>query len=169
MSEWQDLIVGDRMAVDQEFSRRVTESELSSQQWGLVMTATEFRVENADDPEHARLVADTSKVEHVASEMQTIDRRAGPMGPGTGGSGGGGSDGSGIVDTVKDALGLGGGGRGHDGRGDDAEAVLRRADRLTDEYADRLQERLENEGKWEEVRTAAADGTVDGDEGDPTA
>jgi hypothetical protein len=165
MSEWQDLIVGDRMAVDQEFSRRVTESELSSQQWGLVMTATEFRVENAADPEQARLVADTSKVEHVASEMQTIDQRAGPMGPGTGGSGG--SDGSGIVDTVKDALGLGGGGRG--GRGDDAEAVLRRADRLTDEYADRLQERLENEGKWEEVRTAAADGTVDGDGGDPTA
>ena len=54
MSEWQDLIVGDRMAVDQEFSRRVTESEFSSQQWGLVMTATEFRVEDADDPEHAR-------------------------------------------------------------------------------------------------------------------
>ncbi|PSQ39007.1 hypothetical protein BRD13_04410 [Halobacteriales archaeon SW_5_70_135] len=166
MSEWQDLIVGDRMAVDQEFSRRVTESEFSSQQWGLVMTATEFRVEDADDPEHARLVADTSKVEHVASEMQTIDQRAGPMGPGTGGSDGSGSD-SGIVDTVKDALGLGGGGRG--GSGDDAEAVLRRADRLTDEYADRLQERLENEGKWKRVRTAAAGGTVDDDEGDPPA
>jgi len=163
MSEWQDLIVGDRMAVDQEFSRRVAESEFTSQQWGLVMTATEFRVEHADDPERARLVADTSKVEHVVPEMESLDRQMGQTRPG----GGGRSDsGSGIVGTVKSALGLGGSGSG------DTEAVVRRADRLTGEYVELLQERLENEGKWERVRTVAADRVVDdrtGPDGGDTA
>lgn len=164
MADWQDHIVGDRMAVDQEFSARVAESEFSSQQWGLVMTATEFRVEHAADPERARLVADTTKVEQIVPELETIQQQMGAMGPaGAGGGGGGGrdDDSSGLLGSVKDALGMGG-----DDGGQDSEAVLRRADRLTGEYADRLQQRLENEGKWEEVRTLAARSTTDADEDD---
>ena len=159
MSNWEDLIVGDRMAVDREFSARVAESEFSSQQWGLVMTAVEFDVEHADDPDRARLVADTSKVEQIVPELESIDQQMGAMGPAGAGRGGpqgsGSGSGSGFLGSVKDALGLGGG----DAGGSDAESVVREADQLTGEYADLLQDRLENEGKWEQVRSAAAGGT----------
>ena len=40
MSEWTDAIVGERMAVDNQFTDRVTASRFSSQEWGLIMTAT---------------------------------------------------------------------------------------------------------------------------------
>ncbi len=160
MSDWEDLIVGDRMAVDREFSARVAESDFSSQQWGLVMTAVEFRVEHANDPEQARLVADTSKVEQIVPELESIEQSMGAMGP-TGAGGGPGPDrgsGSGFLGSVKDALGLGGDGGGSP----DTGSVVREADQLTGEYADLLQSRLENEGKWEKVRTAAAGTTSDG-------
>jgi hypothetical protein len=169
MTEWQDLMVGDRMAVDREFSGRVAESEFSSQEWGLVMTATDFRVVDAEDPERARLVADTSKVEQIVPELQNIQDSAGAMGPGGPAGGPGRSDagsgsgsGSGIIGSVKDALGVG---SGSDDDGDgDTEAIVRRADRLTDEYADLLQERLEAEGKWERIRTLAAETAPAADE-----
>jgi len=160
MSNWEDLIVGDRMAVDRQFSSRVAESDFSSQQWGLVMTAVEFRVEHADDPDRARLVADTSKVEQIVPELESIEQSMGAMGPAGAGRGpqaGGAGSGSGFLGSVKDALGLSGG----DAGGSDTESVVREADQLTGEYADRLQDRLENEGKWEQVRSAAA-----GDGGD---
>ncbi len=146
MTDWKDLIVGDRMAVDREFSGRVAESDFSSQQWGLVMTATEFRVADAGDPETARLVADTSQVEQVVPELDDIEQSMGAMGPG----GTGGADsGSGIIGSVMDALGMG-------DDGSDTDAVVREADQLTAEYASLLQDRLENEGKWEQVRSLAA-------------
>jgi len=52
---WQDLIVGDRMAVDQEFAQQVTDSQFSRQEWGLIMTAVEFtiRTETEMDDEQA--------------------------------------------------------------------------------------------------------------------
>ncbi|MFB6255890.1 MAG: DUF5799 family protein, partial [Haloplanus sp.] len=59
MSNWTDRIVGDRMAVDREFSDRVRASEFSNQEWGLVMTAVDFEIEHAEDPDRARIVADT--------------------------------------------------------------------------------------------------------------
>lgn len=161
-SDWRDLMVGDRMAVDRQFSDRVASSQFSSQEWGLIMTAVEFRVENPEDAENARLVADTSKVEHVVPELDKIKESMGGMG-GPGGPGGsGGSDGGGFLGSVKDALGLGG-----DSGGRDHEEVVGRADALTREYAGLLQERLENEGKWERIRTAAAesaDGRTDAGE-----
>lgn len=157
-TDWRDLMVGDRMAVDREFSGRVAESNFSSQEWGLIMTATEFRVVDADDPERARLVADTSKVEQVVPELETLNRRMGAMGPGSGG----GESSSGIVGSVKEALGMG------DDDGRDTEDVVRRADQLTGEYAKLLQDRLENEGKWERIRSVAA-GDAGADERGETA
>ena len=53
MSEWEDMIVGDRMTVDNEFTDRVQASQFSNQEWGLIMTATELDFEAADDPEAA--------------------------------------------------------------------------------------------------------------------
>jgi hypothetical protein len=140
---WQELIAGARMTVDQEFSSRVRDSEFSRQQWGLVMTAVEFDIESPDDPEQARLVADTSKVEHVLPELDNLQGQMGPGGAAGGRSGGG------LLDSLKSVL--GGGGGGND------EERLAAADALAQEYATELQAHLESSGRWDEVRTAAGE------------
>lgn len=142
---WMDRVVADRMAVDREFTERVNESRFSSQQWGLIMTATEFEIRDPEDAEEARLVADTSKLPQIMPELEKIDaqvRAAGGAG-GVSGSGGGG----GVLDSIRSALGLGGGG---------SDEELLAAESLVEEYANRLQERLENQGKWASVREQAA-------------
>lgn len=146
MSDWTDAIVGDRMAVDQEFSGRVRDSEFTNQQWGLIMTAVEFDIENADDPDAARITAQTEKLPQIMPELEKVER-AGPMGGGPGGGGDSGGLG-GMLSDVKESL-LGGG--GDDGPDEQRVAA---AERLTQEYADTLQEHLEGKGKWEQVRIA---------------
>ncbi|MFC7080403.1 DUF5799 family protein [Halorussus caseinilyticus] len=145
---WQDLVVGDRMAVDKEFAQQVTDSQFSRQEWGLIMTAVEFEIENPSDDEQARIVADTSKVEQVMPELENIRNQMNSM-AGAGGGGGEQGGGGGVFDSVKDALGLGGGGGGVDQDRVDA------ASRLAQEYASELQQRLESQGKWAKVREAA--------------
>jgi len=144
--DWQDLVVGARMSVDSEFSDRVRASSLSNSQWGLVMTAVEFDVEDADDPEHARIVADTSQLEHVLPEMQNVDQQ---QAMGAGGRSEPSENNSGIVGGIKAALGLGSDDDGNEEL--EAEAV-----ELADEYANELQSHLEKAGRWDEVRRAAA-------------
>ncbi|WP_123533865.1 DUF5799 family protein [Halosimplex salinum] len=150
-SDWTDRIVGERMQVDQEFAEKVAASNFSRQQWGLIMTAVEFEIENSDDPEAARLVADTSKVESIVPELERVDQATG-MAAGGGRAGGGDSGGSGgIIDGVKDALGLGGGGGGVD------REQLAAAEEMAQMYAGDLQEKLESRGKWEEIRVLASE------------
>jgi hypothetical protein len=148
--EWTDRIVGDRMAVDREFTDRIEASEFSSQQWGLIMTATEFEIDHPADDERAQLVANTEKLPAVLPELDRIDSQAGAMGAG-GGSGSGGSGGSdgGVFGSIKRAIGL-------DSGGGDAERT-EAAERLTGEYASELQRRLEERGKWAEIRALAAE------------
>jgi len=139
-SEWSDRIVGERMQTDREFAEKVAASNFSRQQWGLIMTAVEFEIENPDDPESARLVANTSKVESVVPELERVEQA-------TGMAAGGGrpdDDSGGILDGVKDALGLGG------DDGIDREQ-LAAAEEMAQMYAGDLQEKLESKGKWEEV------------------
>jgi hypothetical protein len=149
--DWQDLIVGARMNVDQQFAERVQRSSLSRPQWGLVMTAVEFDLENPRDPDAARIVADTSSLEHVLPEMDSVEEQMGGMGAGAGGGDGGSSGGSGVVGGIKDALGLGGG-----GDDDDHEDLAEESRELAQAYADELQAFLEDEGRFDEVRRAAA-------------
>ena len=140
---WTDMIVGDRMAVDNEFNSRVEASEFSRQEWGLIMTAVEFEIEDPGT-DRARLVADTANLPAVMPEMDRIaDQQRG-----MGGSGGG----SGILGTLKDALGFGGSG----GRGTDQDRV-RAAEELANAYAKELQAHLEERGKWEAIRAAASE------------
>ncbi|MFC7129484.1 DUF5799 family protein [Haloferax chudinovii] len=144
MAHWTDSIVGDRMTVDREFNEQVMNSRFNSQEWGLIMTATEFEIENADDPEAARIVADTEKVPQIIPELDNIRSQMGGMG-------GGGDDspsGGGIVDSIKGALGMGGGGK----KGE--QEKLEDAERLTQAYADALQDHLEKKGKWNQVRVS---------------
>jgi len=129
--EWTDRIVGDRMAVDREFADRVKSSQFSRQEWGLVMTATEFEIEHPEDDERARLVADTEKLPAVIPELDRISSQAGAMGR---------------------AFGLGSGSGGGDG-----EETAAAADRLAQEYAAELQRRLEGRGKWAEMREIASE------------
>ncbi|WP_338738081.1 DUF5799 family protein [Haloplanus salilacus] len=140
MSNWTDRIVSDRMAVDREFSDRVRSSEFTNQEWGLIMTAVEFEIEHADDPERARVVPDTENLPQMIPELEKVQ---GGMGPG--GQGGGGDSGDGVFDAIRGALGL---------SGDDEAERLDAAERLVEEYADALQERLEDRGKWDDVRDA---------------
>ncbi|QIB74209.1 hypothetical protein GL213_08665 [Halogeometricum borinquense] len=146
MANWTDSIVGDRMTVDREFNERIAASEFSSQEWGLVMTATEFEIEHAGDPDQARIVADTEKLPQIMPELENVRSQMAQMGGAPSESKS--SSGGGLVDSIKGALGLGGGGGGADAE------QLAEAEKLVQEYADELQRHLESKGKWEQVRIA---------------
>lgn len=150
MSEWQDMIVGDRMAVDQKFTDRIQESEFTNQEWGLIMTATELDIEHANDPEAARLVADTEAVESIIPELDAVRSQAGPMA----GAGEASDDGTGVVESIKGALGF-------DSGGDDGvdHAKLGAAESLAEAYAEELQHHLESNDDFERVRRAYSDTT----------
>lgn len=141
-SDWTDAIVGERMAVDQEFSAEVRNSTFSNQEWGLIMTAAEFEIADADDPDDARIVPDTTKVAGIMPEVEKMSEGMGAPGSAAGQGG----DDDGVFSSVKKSLGIGGGDDGTE-RLEDAEALLER-------YAEALQEHLEEKGRWEQVRIA---------------
>jgi len=147
MSNWTDRIVGDRMAVDREFSDRVRTSEFSNQEWGLIMTAVDFEIVDADDADRARIVANTESLPQMLPELEKVRQGMGPGGPGAQQQA---DSGTGVLDAIRGALGMGG--------GDDDTEKLDAAERLVDEYAAALQQRLEEKGKWDDVRQAYVEG-----------
>jgi hypothetical protein len=144
---WEDRIVGARMAADERFTDQVQASEFTRQQWGLIMTAVEFEVEHPGDADRARIVADTSKLPQILPELDNVEQQMSAMGAG------GEPDRSrgGFLDSLKSAVGLGGG----TGGGSDAERE-ESAERLAQAYAHELQALLEERGRWREVRDLAA-------------
>lgn len=136
--DWESMIVWDRMEVDQEFAERVQHSRFSRQEWGMIMTAVEFRI--VGEGRSAELVADTSKIEQILPELEHIKAQL----P----SGGAGRSGSRLVDSLRSLFGITGGG------GVDQEE-LDEAVTLVEEYAVTLQAHLEDTGKWRDVRNAA--------------
>jgi hypothetical protein len=157
--EWTNRVVGARMAVDQEFNDRVVGSEFSNQEWSLIMSATQYTIEDAEDPDAARIVVDrdATNLEAIMPELENIQEQMQAMGGAGGGqSGGSGSKGS-LFDGVKSALGLGGGG----GKGaDEYAARAETAAELAGEYGRELQKHLESQGRWAEIcAIAAAEGT----------
>lgn len=150
MTDWTDSVVGERMALDQEFSSRVRASEFSSQEWSLVMTAIEFEIRHPEDPDRAEVVVDDSKLDQIVPELDTIREQMQGMGGASESPSG--SSGGGVIDGVKSALGLGGAGSDDD----EDERKREAASALADEYATELQTRLEEKGRWEEIRTIAA-------------
>ena len=141
---WTDQLAGARMQVDQQFNDQVRESEFSNQQWGLIMTAVTFEIEDPGDPEQATLVANTEQVPQILPELDNI-----PQGMG-GAPGGRDSSSDGLFSRIR---GLFSG--DSDGVDDDQlEAALR----LVEAYTDQLQTFLEDQGRWEELcETAAAE------------
>lgn len=143
---WTDMIVGDRMAVDNEFNSQVEASEFTRQEWGLIMTAVEFEIREPET-DRARLVANTDNLPAVMPEMDRIAEQQAGM---SGGQGEGGGGGGGILGSLRDALGFGGSAGADEDR-------IRAAEELADAYAKELQRHLEERGKWEKVRAAAAE------------
>jgi hypothetical protein len=148
--DWSEIVERERLAVDNEFAAEVAESRFSRSEWGVIMTVVEFEVRDPEDPERARLVGDTSRVESVLPQIEKVgqgpsmgaaptpDPDGGPNGSDDSGSGGG------FLDRVLSLLGSG-----------SDDTVLDAADELVQAYAETLQAHLEEQGKWEEVRTAA--------------
>ncbi|WP_338728754.1 DUF5799 family protein [Haladaptatus sp. DJG-WS-42] len=149
MSErpWTDRIVGARMTVDNLFTDRIAESQLTRQEWGLIMMAVELEIEHPADPEQAKLVANTEKLPDIVPELDNIRQQmqGGMGGPPQKKQSGG------MMKSVKNALGLG----SNEPEVDEAE--IRAAERLANEYAETLQRHLEENGRWDEIRRVAAE------------
>ena len=163
-STWRDRLAGHRMQVDEEFAQQVSDSPLTKGEWSLVMTAVTFDIEGEDDG--ARLVADTSTLDSVVPEFETMRRR------GPGGRDARPESVDGVMASAKNALGIDSFGDlldleplgerlGVDVRsalgvdtGSDDEKV-RAARRLADSYARELQVHLEARGEWKAIRDAA--------------
>lgn len=146
MADWESKIAGIRMVVDQEFADRVQASSLSSQQWNVVMMAVSFEIENPGTPADARLVADTSKLPNVLDEIKRVGEQM-PSGaePNAEDS----SDG-GLLGGLLSSLGLGGGASN--------DEIREEATQLADAYAERLQAKLIERGRWESICEQAASG-----------
>jgi hypothetical protein len=147
--DWTDRLAGARMQVDQQFQDKLDASEFTNQEWGLIMTAVEFEMENPEDAERARLVANTDKLTEIIPELENIQREMGgsrrPVESAPSGEG--------MFGRLKQYI--------HHLRSDSPDQSdderLAAAKVLVDEYASDLQSYLEKRGQWEEIREVAAE------------
>jgi len=148
-NSWRDALAAERMRVDREFEEQVQSSSFTRQQWGLVMTAVEFDIEGASNPETAELVADTSKLPSVMPQIEQMEQGGGGMGAPAGGPSNGGGSGGGLLGKLTSLL-PGGGSSGGGKRQDEAAS-------LAQEYADALQQRLEKRDRWQAICEQASE------------
>lgn len=148
MADWTDQFIGDRMAVDQEFSDRIQSSSFTTQEWGTIMTAVEFVIESPEDPESATLVARTDDIEHVLPALEDMQGPMGPAGPESSGQSGSG----GIVSRILGSLGI-----GEEKEEKIDEEQLQTAKQLADEYASAFEDHLKEQEKWEQACSVAAE------------
>jgi len=153
--EWTNRVVGERMAVDQEFNDRVRGSEFSSQEWSLIMSATQYTIDDPDNPDVASIVVDreATNLDAIMPELENIQEQMGALGGAGGGKSDVGGSSGGLFDGVKSALGLGGGGSSST---DDYAERAESARQLAGEYGSELQSHLEAKGRWEEICAVAA-------------
>jgi len=153
MDDWADHLAGARMRVDQQFEQRVVDSQFTSQEWGLIMTAVEFDIADPADPERARMVAVTEDLEAVVPALEDIQGEMGAsMGPR-------GDTGGGILDRLRGYVdSLTSGDDGMDEQQLDAARVL------ADDYAELLQGHLEDQGRWADICAMAAEANSEADD-----
>ena len=146
--DWRDQLAGARMQVDQQFQDRLEQSQFTNQEWGLIMTAIEFEVEHATDPDQAELVPNTSQLDQIVPELDRIQREmGGAMRPQESASSSGG-----ILGRFKQYL----GGLSTNASGQSNEERMAAATVLVEEYATDLQAYLEKRDRWDDIREAAA-------------
>lgn len=147
-NDWTDRLAGARMQVDKRFSDRVRDSQFTNQEWGLIMTAVDFDIDEPEHPGQARLVARTDHIEDIIGELDSIQREMGgsPSPVDEGSSGGG------IFGRFRQYLqGLKTNSQG----GNDREKLVA-ATTLVEEYATELQQFLEEQSRWEDICERAA-------------
>lgn len=151
MPEWTDKLARARIQVDKEFHEEVKRTQFTEQEWGLVMTAVEWRVANPDDPEHARLVAETDNVKDILPQLTRIRRdvETAAAGPDAARQRSLAEGFSGWINGFVEMLSRAVTSESTDSRVEDAET-------LAAEYAERVQDYLERRNRWDEVRQAAA-------------
>ena len=147
-NRWTDYLAGARMQVDQQFSDQVRASEFTSQQWGLIMTAVEFEIDDPGDPDQATLVANTDNVETIMPELDAIERQTAGMGAG-GGRGQSTGTGGSLLGRIRSYF-ASGSDDGVDGE------QYEQAVALVDQYTTQLQALLREEDRWQELCAAAA-------------
>lgn len=147
--DWTDRLAGARMQVDQQFQDKLDASEFTNQEWGLIMTAVEFEMVHPEDPERARLVANTDKLTEIIPELESIQREMGGSARPVESA----PSGEGMFGRLKQYI--------HHLRSDSPDQSnderLAAAEVLVDEYASDLQSYLEKRGRWEDIREAAAE------------
>jgi len=145
--DWTDQLAGARMQVDQQYQDTLEASEFSNQEWGLVMTAVDWEIDDPENPEEATLVADTSKLPDIVPELRSIQKEMGgsptPVedGPNT----------RGFLGRLQQYI--------HHlraGTGESSQKKIADAEELVEGYTLTLQQYLEEHGRWEDVCAAAA-------------
>jgi len=147
--DWTDRLAGARMQVDKQYQDTLEASSFTSQEWGLVMTAVDWEIDDPENPEEATLVADTSKLPDIIPELEQIQSDMGgaqrPVadGPDTGG----------LLGRVRQYV------RSLSSHtsGEPTEKRLADAKELVEGYTLELQQFLEERGQWADICQAAAD------------
>jgi len=143
--EWTDRLAGARMQVDQQFNNRVRNSQFSNQQWGLIMTAVEFEIDNPGEPDRAELRANTEKIDQILPELDKV-----AQGMGAGPPGGEQESSGGLLGSLGNLI---------PGLSDDSDGIdedrKEAAVALTAEYASELQQFLEKQGRWADICESA--------------
>ena len=143
---WRDQLAGARMQVDQQFNDRVQNSQFTNQEWGLIMTAVEFEITDAETPDSAEMTVNTENLDQIMPELDNLPQGMGGVPGGDSGSGGG------ILDSIRGALGL------SDSSADGTdEEDLEAATALVEEYATELEAHLKEQERWESICAAAAE------------
>ncbi len=145
-----ELLVGHRLAVDQEFAERLRESEFSSMEWDLIMSTVSFELEDPGDPETATIVPNVEDLPAAISAIEDLP----DTGHGSHGNPERGGDASGMVDRLTSRLGFDRteGSSSPDDRRQAATA-------LVTEYAEVLQIHLKQQRAWTELCDRLAGGT----------
>lgn len=146
-----ELLVGHRLAVDQEFAERLHESEFSSMEWDLIMSTVSFEMEEPDDPEAAAIVPNVEELPAAISAIEDLP----DAGPGVHGGPDRAGGSGGIVDRLTSRFGITG-----DEGPTSPDARRRAATALVTEYAEVLQIHLKQQRAWTALCDRLAD---DGD------
>lgn len=135
-----ELLIGHRMYVDNEFNPRVLESNFSNAEWDLIMSVVSFRVDGPEDPESATLYPVTKGLpDAIAATDELHDIHTVPNAPPTDASGGRIDV---LVDRIKDVFGL----DSYNRRSQDER--LQAARSLVSDYAEVLEIHLRQQSQW---------------------
>lgn len=142
-----ELLIGHRMFVDNEFNERLLASDFSSAEWDIIMSVVTFRIHEPDDPEEAQLypqldgvpdaiaatddLPDFQKVQSMQPERHTSGRLER------------------FVGRVQSALGL------DVRRKQKQHERIQNAEQLISDYAEVLEIHLRQQSDWADICKAA--------------